>query len=165
MRSCHATRHAWERVLPHYLARLAGFIDRFHELRSRDQAPADLADVARAVVAGRIDTLLLDAGRQVPGRMDTASGAITLGESNDPRVDDLLDDPGGRVLMAGGEVIVVPTERMPTDSGLAAIHRFRWTRRPYEFPGASQRGGSRCGRQRAAARNFIARKPLGIRSA
>ena len=53
--------------------------------------------------------------------MDAASGAITLGKLDDPQVDDLLDDLGERVPATGGEVVVVPTERMPTDSGLAAI--------------------------------------------
>lgn len=115
---------AWEKVQPHYLARLAGLIDRFHERRSRDKASADLADAVRAAVAGRIDTLLLDAERQVPGKMDSVSGAITLDQLGDPQVDDLLDDLGERVLTTGGEVVVVPTERMPTDSGLAAIYRF-----------------------------------------
>ena len=115
---------AWGIVQPHYLARLAGLIDRFHEQGSRGQATADLADAARAAAAGRIDTLLLDAGRQVPGRMDAISGAITFGELSDPQVDDLLDDLGERVLLTGGEVVVVPTERMPAGSGLAAIYRF-----------------------------------------
>lgn len=115
---------AWDVVLPHYLARLDGFIDRFNAARPRGQATADLADAARAAVEGRIATLLLDAGRQLPGRMDAASGAITLGKLDDPDVDDLLDDLGERVLATGGEVIVVPTGRMPTESGLAAIHRY-----------------------------------------
>lgn len=115
---------AWDKVLPHYLARLAGFIDRFHAAMPRGQATADLADAARALVEGRIATLLLDDGRQVPGRMDAASGEITLGKLEDPHVDDLLDDLGERVLATGGEVVVVPGERMPTESGLAAIYRY-----------------------------------------
>ena len=39
---------AWEIMLPHYLARLDGFIERFNAARSRGQATADLADAARA---------------------------------------------------------------------------------------------------------------------
>jgi hypothetical protein len=35
-------------------------------------------------------------------------------------VDDLLDDIGELVLRRGGEVVVVPHERMPADTGLAA---------------------------------------------
>jgi hypothetical protein len=115
---------AWEIMLPRYLERLSGFIDQFNAARSRGQATADLADAARAVVEGRIATLLLDAGRRVPGRMDPATGAIDKVRLDEPDVDDLLDDLGERVLKTGGEVIVVPSERMPTESGLAAIYRF-----------------------------------------
>lgn len=115
---------AWAQIQPHYLARLSGLIDRFSAARPREQASADLANAARAAVAGRVDILLLDAERKVPGRMDPASGAITFGKLEDPDVDDLLDDLGEQVLRTGGEVVVVPSARMPTDSGLAAIYRF-----------------------------------------
>jgi hypothetical protein len=36
----------------------------------------------------------------------------------------MLDDLAELVLGKGGEVVVVPRERMPIDSGLAAIYRF-----------------------------------------
>ena len=114
----------WQQMQPHYLRRLAGLVDRFHAAGHREQASDDLVESARAAVAGRIDTLLLEAERQVPGRMDAASGAITLGAPGDPEVDDLLDDLGERVLATGGEVVMVPAERMPTRTGLAAIYRF-----------------------------------------
>jgi hypothetical protein len=117
-------RLAWEQVQPYYLKRLAGLIDRFHAANYREQATDDLAEAAQAVIGGRIDTLLLDAGRHVPGRMDATTGEIILGELDDPQVGDLLDDLGERVLVKSGEVIVVPTERMPTDTGLAAIYRY-----------------------------------------
>ncbi|MEO5811128.1 MAG: hypothetical protein ABIU96_14605 [Rhodanobacter sp.] len=115
---------AWEQLQPYYLQRLAGLIDRFHAALHREQATDDLAESAKAAVAGRIDTLLLEADRQVPGRMDATSGSITRGELDDPQVDDLLDDLGERVLATGGEVIMVPAERMPTRTGLAAIYRY-----------------------------------------
>jgi hypothetical protein len=115
---------AWEKVLPHYLERLAGFVDQFNAARPRGQATADLADAARAVAESRVATLLLDASRQAPGRMDPDSGEISFGKLDDPHVDDLLDDLGERVLATGGEVVVVPTERMPAESGLAAIYRY-----------------------------------------
>lgn len=39
-------------------------------------------------------------------------------------MDDVLDDLGELVLKKGGEVIIVPAERMPTSTGAAAIYRF-----------------------------------------
>ena len=36
----------------------------------------------------------------------------------------MLDDLAELVLNTGGEVVVVPTDRMPTDTGVAAVYRF-----------------------------------------
>lgn len=115
---------AWEQVQPFYLQRLAGLIDRFHVAVAREQASDDLAAVARAVAAGRVDTLLVEAERRVAGSFHAASGEVAMGELDDPHTDDLLDDLGEQVLRTGGEVVVVPAERMPAKSGLAAIYRF-----------------------------------------
>ena len=75
-------------------------------------------------MAGRIATLLIEADRQIPGTLDDATGAITLDELANPEVDDLLDDLGERVLKTGGEVVLVPSGRMPTQTGIAATYRF-----------------------------------------
>jgi hypothetical protein len=68
--------------------------------------------------------LLIDADRVIPGRFDPDTGAIVFAPLHDPRVDDLLDDLGEHALRAGGDVVIVPAERMPTDTGIAAIYRF-----------------------------------------
>ncbi len=115
---------AWEQVQPFYLQRLAGLIDRFHVAAAREQATGELAAAARAVVAGRIDTLLVEAERRVAGSFDPVNGKLALGRLDDPYTDDLLDDLGEQVLRSAGEVVVVPAARMPTDTGLAAIYRF-----------------------------------------
>jgi hypothetical protein len=43
---------------------------------------------------------------------------------NDREAGDLLDDLAELVLRRKGEVVVVPRERMPTATGLAAVYRF-----------------------------------------
>lgn len=115
---------AWRVVEPQYLARLAGLVEAFGEARSKGRGADELVQVAAAAVAGRVATLLIEAERQVPGRLDTATGRIERDSLADPEVDDLLDDLGELVLKMGGEVVVVPAERMPTPTGLAAIYRF-----------------------------------------
>ena len=115
---------AWKAMEPVYLKRLAGFVDQFHAARNVDRASADLSDVAAAAVAGRVKVLLVEAERQVLGRMDTETGAIELQDDAATPSDDLLDDVAEKVLRTGGEVIMVPVERMPVDSGLAAIYRY-----------------------------------------
>ena len=69
--------------------------------------------------------MLIEATRRVGGRIDPAAGQIEFGDLAHPEVDDLLDDLGELVLKKGGQVVIVPTERMPTRTGIAAIYRFR----------------------------------------
>lgn len=115
---------AWKLVLPRYLERLDGFIDQYGASKSDGRSSADLAEVGKAAAAGRIATLLIDADRVIPGRLDSETGSIEYARLEDPGVDDVLDDLGERTLATGGEVVIVPPERMPTDTGLAAIYRF-----------------------------------------
>jgi hypothetical protein len=115
---------AWALVQPHYLQRLAGLIDAFQAARNKGQGSDELGEVAEAAVAGRVASLLVEADRQIPGRLDTENGAIERQNAGDSGVDDLLDDIAEVVLRAGGEVVLVPVERMPTRTGLAATYRY-----------------------------------------
>ena len=92
--------------------------------KSKGLGMDDLAQVAEAAVAGRVATLLIEADRQIAGRIDTTTGQIQFADLSHPEVDDLLDDLGELVLKKGGRVVVVPAERMPTPTGLAAIFRY-----------------------------------------
>lgn len=115
---------SWLLVQPLYLARLARLVEAFGAAQARQQGSGDLSDVATAAAQGRVATLLLEADRKIPGRLDAHSGAVSFGELIDPQTDDLLDDVGERVLRTGGDVVVVPAASMPTKSGLAATYRF-----------------------------------------
>jgi len=115
---------AWGVVEPHNRARVAQLAEAFGAARSAGLGADDPAQVAGAAVAGRVATLLIEADRQIPGRIDAATGAIEFGELTRPEVDDILDDLGALVMGAGGGVVVVPAEQMPTPTGVAAIYRY-----------------------------------------
>lgn len=117
-------QQVWQVLEPHYLARLEGLKENYRTAAARQASSADLSDVAKAAVAGRIGTLLVEADRVIPGVIDRTYGAIRPGDLESPQVGDMLDDLAELVLVKGGEVVVVPTERMPTPSGLAAVYRF-----------------------------------------
>jgi len=114
----------WRAVEPHYLERLSKLVEQFEEANSKALGTDCLDDVAAAAVEGRIATLLIEADRRIPGRVATATGRIHLGDPANPELDDLLDDLGELVIKMGGEVIVVPSGRMPSRTGLAAIFRY-----------------------------------------
>jgi len=115
---------SWRVMEPQYHTRLAHLIDEFGAARARGLAVDDVGQAAEATIAGRIATLLIDATRQIPGRIDSTSGTVTYDDLAAPEVDDLLDDLGEMVLKRGGHVVVVPTDRMPTQTGIAATFRF-----------------------------------------
>ena len=117
-------RRAWALIEPRYLARLAALVEQFGTARSQGLGETDLAQVAKAVVGGRVAALLIEARREVPGRIDAATGDVVYDDLADPEVDDVLDDLGTLTLRMGGQVVVVPTERMPTETGAAAIYRY-----------------------------------------
>lgn len=115
---------AWELIQPYYLDRLSGLLDSYGADAAKALGSDVLADIAKAAVEGRVATLLLEADRLVPGRINASTGKVTAGKLSDPKVDDLLDDLGELVLSKGGEVVMVPAERMPTRTGAAAVFRF-----------------------------------------
>jgi hypothetical protein len=117
-------QRAWKVIEPSYLARLAALTDTFQHARARGEGADDLADVAAAAVAGRVAALLVEADREIPGRVDPQTGRIALGELADPTVDDLLDDIAEHVIRRKGTVVVVPAARMPTTTGVAATYRY-----------------------------------------
>ena len=115
----------WETVQPRYLERLAGLVETFGNNQSKGLSADDLAEVAQAAASGRVATLLIEARREIPGRVDPSTGALEFDELSHPELDDVLDDLGALVLRMGGDVVVIPTERMPTDTGIAAIYRYQ----------------------------------------
>ncbi len=115
---------AWKLVQPRYLERLAGLVDSYRAAHARGQATDQLPDAARAAVEGRVACLLLEADRQQAGRLVPETGSIIPADLDNPHIDDLFDDIGEHVLRNGGEVIIVPAESMPTDTGVAATYRF-----------------------------------------
>ena len=115
---------AWQVFEPRYLARLTALVEQFGNARSQNLGHDELTMVAKAVVQGRVATLLIDGNRQVPGRIDATSGDIELDDILNPQVDDVLDDLAALTLKMGGDVVIVPTDRMPTETGIAALYRY-----------------------------------------
>lgn len=115
---------AWKAVEPQYLTRLAELSAAFHAAAARQKGTSNLSDAAQAAVQGRVATLLIEADKEIPGRLDPTTGAVKTDSLQDPEVGDLLDDLAEVALRTGGEVVVIPTDQMPASSGLAAIYKF-----------------------------------------
>lgn len=85
----------------------------------------DLASVAHLAVQGRIRLLLSEAGRRFWGHLDETSGDVELlregGDDPGPEAVDLANAVAEVVIRHGGRTLVLPGDRMPTDTGVAAV--------------------------------------------
>lgn len=119
--------------------RVAREVRAFARARARGLAAGDLADVARAAVAGQVATLLVEADRFEPGRFDRATGAIEFattpaaaaasdrsrtGDVPAESAADLCGVVAETVLLHGGTIVALARNEMPTESGVAAIYRY-----------------------------------------
>lgn len=115
---------AWAVVQPVHTARLDAQLEQFGSARAQGLGGETLPAVAEAVVTGRVSTLLIDGDRVVPGHVDPDTGAVILADRARPDVDDVLDDLGALARARGAKVFVVPGDRLPSETGVAAIYRY-----------------------------------------
>ncbi len=115
---------AWRVVEPFYTARLQSQLEQFGTARANGLGGEALLAVAEAVVSGRVATLLIDGDRAVPGHVDPETGQVILADRSRPDVDDVLDDLGAMARRRGAKVFILPSEQVPTETGVAAIYRY-----------------------------------------
>jgi hypothetical protein len=121
-------KETWALMEPQFEAEAANLVDQYQAARARQRGSDELGPVVEAASMGRIDTLLIDADRQIPGRIELDTDGATLRfrpiPADDPRSGDALDDLAEMVLKTDGAVLVLPPDRMPSDTGVAAIYRY-----------------------------------------
>lgn len=116
---------AWAIFEPLRDARIDQALDACGAATARGLGANDLAEVANAAVQARVGRLLIEDQRRVWGSLDRTTGAVAYdAEPGGDNAADILDDLAEVVLAFGGEVLLVPKDRMPTSSGVAATFRF-----------------------------------------
>lgn len=115
---------SWEVMQPRYLKRLETLVGQYHSLASRGQSSDQLNLIAQATREGRVGTLLVEADRRIAGHADQSAGQALEVDGEQSNCPDLLEELASWTIQQGGEVVVVPQERMPTRTGAAAIYRY-----------------------------------------
>lgn len=91
------------------------------------KSEADLANLGRLAVAGRLRLLLTERDRRVWGTLDRETGRLELlregGDDPGEHAVDLLDELAEITLLRGGRALVLSEERMPTGTGAAGVLR------------------------------------------
>src|SRR5665811_1012434 len=119
------TEKVWEIIEPIHLEKTQNLVNSFENAKANSAGSDDLTQIARAAFDNRIETILMEADKIIPGKIDYNTGAIELGDIEDPDFDDVLDDLAELVLKKRGEVVILPKDRMPSDKGVAAIYRYK----------------------------------------
>ncbi len=119
------TTMAWQIMQPYYESKITDLTDKFAQAKANGTGSDDLKSIAKSAAAGQVETLLVEADREIAGKItDVDTGAINTGDLENPQTDDLLDDIGELVNKMGGQVMVIPQQNMPTETGVAAIFRY-----------------------------------------
>lgn len=116
---------AWEIMEPVYVSKIKKLTDRYEQAKANGKGSDNIREASVAAVEGKIDTILIEADRMIAVRItNPVTGNTQKKDLTNPKVDDLLDDMGELVMKMGGSVIVLPSELMPSETGLAAIYRY-----------------------------------------
>lgn len=116
---------AWSIMEPEYLLKLDALVEKFAQEKADGRGSDDMNEIGVAAVAGKVDTLIIEADRMISNKLtNLVTGNIQNRDLTNPKVDDFLDDLGELVIKMGGHVMVLPAEKMPSETGLAAIFRY-----------------------------------------
>ncbi|MDP3447838.1 MAG: hypothetical protein Q8S22_07240, partial [Eubacteriales bacterium] len=85
------TKKAWDIMEPHFLNKTQKLADRYNNAKANALGSDVLLEVARAVFEGRVETLLVEADRIMPGRFDASTGKLEFGNIDDPECGDIID--------------------------------------------------------------------------
>lgn len=113
----------WTVLEPLYIDRTEKLVERYEHARAKSLGTDDIAKIAKATVESRIDTILIEAERIIKGKI-LEDGKLLKVDEDELTHEDVLDDIAEAVYRSGGEVVVIPRERMPSTTGAASIYRY-----------------------------------------
>jgi len=117
-------KRAWKVMEPYYFGIIDKACDVYQQSKTKGMGSDNISEIALAAAGSRVDTLMIEANIQIAGKIISETGSIEEGDLDNPEMDDLLDDLGELVTKMGGKVMVIPPEKMPTQTGVACVFRY-----------------------------------------
>ena len=100
-------------------------IEQYHTNLHHELASEQLIIILKALLEGKVDILMIENNKTIPGQIDYEKSQIIKSELKDPDTDDILDDMIEYALKTGTKVYMLDKEEMPTTSGVCAILRYK----------------------------------------
>lgn len=118
-------QRAWGVVEPVAQERVANSISQFKKAHGTGLASDNIQSIVRAILDGRVETLMISADQRIAGRVDREEKQVEFLDNFDATdAEDVLDDLAEMVIRRSGKLMVLPEDVMPTDTGIAAIYRY-----------------------------------------
>ena len=117
---------AWAIVGPHFDRERSGAAERYQFLQATQptQATNYLRAIVPAASAGRVATLLVQAGQRSWGTFEPSTGVLALHAEAAPHDTELVNFAATQTLLHGGTVHIVSAALLPDADPLAAIFRY-----------------------------------------
>lgn len=122
-------RRALAVVGPHLMEAEEKALLRFQQIAGSNgngskKAARKVHEAVIAAYEGRVDALIIPTGKEIWGDFDEVTEQVTLGDAKPGRRRDLLDYAAMHTLLHGGEVFMVPAERIPGGTDVGALLRY-----------------------------------------
>lgn len=118
------TRKALEIIKPINMEKMHGLVASYKKAEAESLGSSDLVQIAKAAFNSRIETLLIEENKIMPGKIDNTTGELEFGPIDNPNIGDILDDIAELTLLRKGDVLILPKDMMPGTTGISAIYRF-----------------------------------------
>jgi len=116
-------KKAWGLFEPYYEGQINHVIQTYRQATAHLRGADQIDQIVKDTYDGKVDTLLLEDGRVLPGEIIDRDRIEYYGDEL-PQDHDVLSSLGELVKRYGGEVVIVPKNKMPSSTGAAAINRF-----------------------------------------
>lgn len=117
-------QQAREKMEPYFQERVTRALNVFGNQSATELTSSILEDVIPAAHYGRISQLFAAKGEHVWGRFDEMSNQLTIHATQEEEDECMVDKAVIKTLMNGGEVFILPADKVPGGSKLAAIMRY-----------------------------------------
>lgn len=118
-------KDSWEIVKHKYETDLEQAINVYHQLASQEgDTTEDLEMIVSAAYFKRIHTLFITEDKRLYGQFDPEINHVTIEKDKSLSNSDLISMAVRKVLVNGGNVLVLPKEKIPGEGEAAAILRF-----------------------------------------
>ncbi|MFH5836849.1 hypothetical protein ACHAL6_12325 [Proteiniclasticum sp. C24MP] len=112
---------AWAVLEPDFNNRIEKLNDQYELSKSRELASEDISEIARAAMEGRVESLMVNLNKTIPGRIDPGTDKLLMEKESG----DMLNDLTLLALKQSAKVYVVTDEKLSLDTGVKAIYRYQ----------------------------------------